>query len=49
MARYVRDAGDIVWLESDAQAGREQVAHRPALALNPATSLLRPVSRRVPS
>ena len=37
MARYVPDAGDIVWLEFDPQAGREQAGHRPALVLSPAT------------
>jgi mRNA interferase MazF len=35
-ARYVPDAGDIVWLEFDPQAGHEQAAHRPALVLSPA-------------
>ena len=33
---YVPDAGDIVWLEFDPQAGREQSGHRPALVLSPA-------------
>ena len=33
---YVPDAGDIVWLEFDPQAGREQAGHRPALVLSPA-------------
>jgi len=32
---YVPDAGDIVWLESDPEAGREQSGHRPALVLSP--------------
>src|SRR5689334_23898395 len=36
MARYVPDAGDIVWLEFDPQAGGEQAGHRPALVLSPA-------------
>jgi mRNA interferase MazF len=36
MARYVPDAGDIVWLSFDPQAGREQAGHRPALVLSPA-------------
>ena len=35
-ARYVPEAGDIVWLESDPQAGHEQAGHRPALVLSPA-------------
>ena len=33
---YVPDAGDIVWLEFDPQAGRGQAGHRPALVLSPA-------------
>jgi mRNA interferase MazF len=33
---YIPDAGDIVWLEFDPQAGREQAGHRPALVLSPA-------------
>lgn len=33
---YVPDAGDIVWLEFDPQAGREQAGHRPAVVLSPA-------------
>lgn len=28
--RYVPDAGDIVWLQFDPQAGHEQAGHRPA-------------------
>ncbi|CAN5392705.1 endoribonuclease MazF [soil metagenome] len=35
MAGYVPEAGDIVWLEFDPQAGHEQAAHRPALVLSP--------------
>ena len=35
--RYVPDAGDIVWLEFDPQAGHEQAGHRPALVLSPAS------------
>ncbi|MEW6390101.1 MAG: endoribonuclease MazF [Pseudomonadota bacterium] len=34
-ARYVPDAGDIVWLQFDPQAGHEQAGHRPALVLSP--------------
>lgn len=34
---YIPDAGDIVWLEFDPQAGREQAGHRPALILSPAS------------
>jgi mRNA interferase MazF len=33
--RYVPEAGDIVWLEFDPQAGHEQAGHR-ALVLSPA-------------
>jgi len=33
---YVPDAGDIVWLHFDPQAGHEQAGHRPALVLTPA-------------
>ena len=35
MERYVPDAGDIVWLRFDPQAGREQAGHRSALVLSP--------------
>ena len=35
VSRYVPDAGDIVWLEFDPQAGHEQAGHRPALVLSP--------------
>lgn len=34
---YIPDAGDIVWLEFDPQAGREQAGRRPALVLSPAS------------
>lgn len=33
---YVPDAGDIVWLQFDPQAGHEQAGRRPALVLTPA-------------
>jgi mRNA interferase MazF len=33
---YVPDAGDIVWVHFDPQAGHEQVGRRPALVLTPA-------------
>lgn len=36
MARYVPDAGDIVWLNFTPQAGHEQAGHRPALVVSPA-------------
>jgi len=35
--RYVPEAGDIVWLHFDPQAGHEQAGHRPALVVSPAT------------
>jgi mRNA interferase MazF len=35
--RYVPEAGDIVWLHFDPQAGHEQAGHRPALVISPAT------------
>ena len=34
--RQVPDAGDIVWLQFDPQAGHEQAGHRPALVISPA-------------
>ncbi len=33
---YVPDAGDIVWVSFNPQAGREQAGHRPAVVLSPA-------------
>ena len=38
MARrpYVPEAGDIVWISFNPQAGREQAGHRPAVVLSPA-------------
>lgn len=36
MKRYVPDAGDVVWLHFDPQAGHEQAGHRPAVVLSPA-------------
>ena len=36
MARYVPEAGEIVWLNFTPQAGHEQAGHRPALVLSPA-------------
>lgn len=35
MSEWVPDSGDIVWLEFDPQAGREQAGHRPAVVLSP--------------
>ncbi|MGH8183700.1 MAG: endoribonuclease MazF [Rhodanobacteraceae bacterium] len=34
--RYVPDAGDVVRLQFNPQAGHEQAGHRPALVLSPA-------------
>ena len=37
MARqYVPDAGDVVWISFNPEAGREQAGHRPAVVLTPA-------------
>ena len=34
-AGYVPDAGDLIWLTFDPQAGREQAGRRPALVVSP--------------
>jgi mRNA interferase MazF len=34
---FVPDAGDVVWLEFDPQAGHEQAGRRPAVVLSPAS------------
>jgi mRNA interferase MazF len=34
---YIPEAGDVVWLQFDPQAGHEQAGHRPALILSPAS------------
>lgn len=34
---YVPEAGDVLWLEFDPQAGHEQAGHRPALVISPAS------------
>ena len=36
-ASYVPEAGDIVWLQFDPQAGHEQAGHQPAVVLSPAS------------
>jgi mRNA interferase MazF len=36
VSAYVPEAGDIVWLQFDPQAGHDQAGHRPALVLSPA-------------
>jgi len=33
---FVPEAGDVVWIDFNPQAGREQAGHRPALVLSPA-------------
>lgn len=33
---WVPDAGEIIWIGFDPQAGHEQAGHRPALVLSPA-------------
>jgi mRNA interferase MazF len=35
MARYVPEAGHIVWLNFTPQAGHKQAGHRPALVVSP--------------
>ena len=35
MTAWVPDAGDVIWLQFDPQAGHEQAGHRPALVLSP--------------
>jgi len=35
VAAYIPDAGDIIWLNFDPQAGHEQAGHRPAAVLSP--------------
>lgn len=35
-AKYVPDAGDIVWLRFSPHAGHEQAGHRPAVVVSPA-------------
>ena len=35
-ADYAPDAGDVVWLHFDPQAGHEQAGHWPAVVLSPA-------------
>ena len=32
---YIPDAGDVIWLEFNPQAGHEQAGHRPAVVLSP--------------
>ena len=37
VSRYIPEAGDIVWLHFDPQAGHEQAGHRPALVVSPSS------------
>jgi len=37
VSRYVPSAGDLVWMDFDPQAGREQAKRRPALVLTDQT------------
>ncbi len=37
VSAYVPEAGDIVWLQFDLQAGHERAGHRPALVLSPSS------------
>jgi len=34
--RWTPEAGEVIWIEFDPQAGHEQAGHRPALVLSPA-------------
>ena len=34
---YVPDAGDVIWIDFDPQAGHEQAGHRSAVVLSPAS------------
>ncbi len=34
-SNYIPDLGDIIWIDFDLQAGREQGGHRPTLVLTP--------------
>jgi len=34
---YIPEAGDIVWLHFDPQAGHEQAGHRPAVVISPSS------------
>ena len=35
--RYIPEAGDIVWLHFDPQAGHEQAGYRPAVVVSPSS------------
>src|SRR5579864_7794734 len=53
-AGYVPDTRDLIWIDFDPQAGREQAGRRPALVLSPASyngrsglALVCPITRQV--
>ncbi|MCZ0942137.1 MAG: endoribonuclease MazF [Gammaproteobacteria bacterium] len=53
-SRQIPDRGDLVWIDFNPQAGREQAGRRPALVLSPASyngkvglALLCPITSRV--
>lgn len=37
MSNYIPDAEDVIWMDFNPQAGREQAGHRPAIVLSTAT------------
>jgi len=41
VGQYKPDSGDLIWLNFDPQAGREQAGRRPALVLSPRSFNLR--------
>ena len=54
MKGFVPDTGDLIWLDFDPQAGREQAGRRPALVLSPAAynakvglAILCPITKHV--
>lgn len=56
MPGWTPEAGDLVWLTFDPQAGREQAGRRPALVLSPASynrrsglALMCPITSRIKS
>jgi len=56
MHGWTPDAGDLVWLTFDPQAGREQAGRRPALVLSPSSynrrsglAIMCPITSRIKS